>query len=71
MIKKELKFIAQHKFLIIVLSVIALIPALYNLIFLGALCDPYGNVDQLPVAVVNKDKVVEFQGKRWKSEISW
>lgn len=63
MIKKEWKFIAQHKFLIIVLSVIALIPALYNLIFLGALWDPYGHVDQLPVAVVNKDKAVEFQGK--------
>lgn len=63
MIKKEWKFIAQHKFLLVVLGAIALIPALYNLIFLGALWDPYGNVDQLPVAVVNQDEVVEFQGQ--------
>lgn len=63
MIKKEWGFIAQHKFLLVVLGAIALIPALYNLIFLGALWDPYGNVDQLPVAVVNQDEAVEFQGE--------
>ncbi|MBM6614899.1 YhgE/Pip domain-containing protein [Desemzia sp. RIT804] len=63
MMKKEWKFIFEHKFLLVVLGAIALIPALYNLIFLGALWDPYGNVDHLPVAVVNNDLSVEFEGQ--------
>ncbi|MFL2101268.1 YhgE/Pip family protein [Desemzia sp. FAM 23989] len=66
MMKKEWGFMFKHKFLLIVLGAIILIPALYNLIFLGALWDPYGNVDQLPVAVVNKDTAVNFQGKTLK-----
>lgn len=35
---------------------IAIIPALYNLSFLTAMWDPYGNIKDLPVAVVNQDK---------------
>ncbi|WP_162011370.1 YhgE/Pip domain-containing protein [Streptococcus sp. S784/96/1] len=35
---------------------ISLIPALYNLIFLSSMWDPYGRLDQLPVAVVNQDQ---------------
>lgn len=61
MIKKEWEFIWKHKFLLVVLGAVALIPALYNLIFLGALWDPYGSVENLPVAVVNKDQAVAFQ----------
>ena len=35
---------------------IILIPTIYTTIFLGSMWDPYGNVDKLPVAVVNLDK---------------
>ncbi|HHJ8188276.1 TPA: YhgE/Pip family protein [Streptococcus pyogenes] len=34
----------------------ALVPALYNLSFLGSMWDPYGRVNDLPIAVVNHDK---------------
>lgn len=64
MIKAEWRSLLKNKFLLIVLGAIALIPALYNLIFLGALWDPYGKVDQLPVAIVNHDKEVSYQGKQ-------
>ncbi|HHJ8822112.1 TPA: YhgE/Pip family protein, partial [Streptococcus pyogenes] len=33
-----------------------LVPALYNLSFLGSMWDPYGRVNDLPIAVVNHDK---------------
>ncbi|HHJ7977642.1 TPA: YhgE/Pip family protein, partial [Streptococcus pyogenes] len=32
------------------------VPALYNLSFLGSMWDPYGRVNDLPIAVVNHDK---------------
>ncbi|HHJ9846357.1 TPA: YhgE/Pip family protein, partial [Streptococcus pyogenes] len=35
---------------------VALVPALYNLSFLGSMWDPYGRVNDLPIAVVNHDK---------------
>lgn len=42
---------------------IILIPTIYTTLFLGSMWDPYGNVDKLPVAVVNEDHAVEYQGK--------
>lgn len=64
MIKEEWKAMKKNKFLIVVLAAVALIPALYNIIFLSSMWDPYGNVDHLPVAVVNKDKAVTYQGSQ-------
>ena len=56
----------QNKFLIVVLIAVAFIPALYNIIFLSSMWDPYGKVDNLPVAIVNHDKPVEYEGKTLK-----
>lgn len=39
------------------------IPALYNLIFLSSMWDPYGKISDLPVAVVNQDQSAEINGK--------
>ncbi len=39
---------------------ISLIPALYNLIFLSSMWDPYGRLDHLPVAVVNQDQAAKL-----------
>ena len=47
----------------IVLLGIILIPTIYTTIFLGSMWDPYGNVDQLPVAIVNLDKACEYNDK--------
>ena len=53
---EELKALIKSPKLWVTMIGVALIPALYNLSFLGSMWDPYGNVDNLPVAVVNQDK---------------
>lgn len=62
MIKAEWKNIAKSTWLKIVLCAIMIIPMIYACVFLGSMWDPYGKTDQLPVAVVNKDKEVEYNG---------
>ena len=53
---EELKALIKSPKLWVTMIGVALVPALYNLSFLGSMWDPYGNVDDLPVAVVNQDK---------------
>lgn len=53
---EELKALIKSPKLWVTMIGVALIPALYNLSFLGSMWDPYGNVDDLPVAVVNQDE---------------
>ena len=60
MIKAEWKNIAKSIWLKIVLCAIMIIPMIYACVFLGSMWDPYGKTDQLPVAVVNNDKEVEY-----------
>ncbi|WP_288745999.1 YhgE/Pip domain-containing protein [uncultured Enterococcus sp.] len=63
MIKKEFKKIWQNKLLFVTVIVVSLIPILYASVFLKSIWDPYGNMSELPVAVVNLDETVDFQGK--------
>jgi putative membrane protein len=63
MIKKEWQAILKNKFFMVVLVALALIPALYNLIFLSSMWDPYGKISNLPVAVVNQDQPTTVNGK--------
>ena len=60
---KEWKAILKKPTFIIVMLGVSLIPALYNVIFLSSMWDPYGKVSDLPVAVVNQDKAVAASGK--------
>lgn len=48
----------KNTFKYIVLSVVLLIPFMYSFFYLKAYWDPYGkgNIDNIPVAIVNKDK---------------
>ena len=59
---KEWKAIFKKPTFIIVMIGISLIPALYNIIFLSSMWDPYGKVSDLPVAVVNNDKEASYNG---------
>ena len=59
---KEWKAIFKKPNFIIVMIGISLIPALYNIIFLSSMWDPYGQVSDLPVAVVNNDKEASYNG---------
>ena len=60
---KEWKAIFKKPTFIIVMIGISLIPALYNIIFLSSMWDPYGKLSELPVAVVNKDKEASYNGQ--------
>ena len=57
---KEWKAIFKKPTFIIVMIGISLIPALYNIIFLSSMWDPYGQLSDLPVAVVNNDKEASY-----------
>ena len=63
MIKKEWQRLIHNPLLVVVLMAIILIPSIYAGLFLASMWDPYGELDKLPVAVVNKDKPVVYDGE--------
>lgn len=63
MIKKEWQAIFKNKILLISFIVISFIPILYASFFLKSVWDPYGKTGELPVAVVNEDKEVDYNGE--------
>ncbi|WP_414838800.1 YhgE/Pip family protein [Carnobacterium sp. TMP28] len=64
MLKKEWKELYSNKMLLLSCIVILFIPILYAGFFLKSNWDPYGNTDELSVAVVNEDQEVEYEGKQ-------
>lgn len=64
MIKAELRNLFHNHILLLSVSVICLLPFLYSIFFLKSVWDPYGSTRNLPIAVVNKDVPVEYQGKK-------
>ncbi|MEI6633697.1 MAG: YhgE/Pip family protein [Chlamydiota bacterium] len=44
-------------------ALIAFIPSLYTVIYVGAIWDPYGNVNRLPAGLVNLDEGTTFRGR--------
>lgn len=64
MIKNEWQNLLHNKILLIVLIAIVAIPTIYTTLFLGSMWDPYGQLEQLPVAVVNEDKEVAYNNER-------
>ncbi|MBX4173454.1 YhgE/Pip domain-containing protein [Weissella viridescens] len=60
MLKAEWQYLKKHRFMMLVVSVLCFLPALYAVPFLGSLWNTYGNVDELPVAVVNHDQPVKY-----------
>ena len=63
--KRETKIHAFIKkyFLLIVVFAIMLIPSIYTVLFLGSMWDPYGNTASLPVAIVNEDEPIVYDGR--------
>lgn len=59
----EWQRISKLRGLKLLLVGIAVIPSIYAVIFLSSLWDAYGNVNQLPVAIVNKDKSAKINKK--------
>lgn len=48
---------------ILALTFLTLVPLLYGALYLWSNWDPYGRLDQVPVAVVNEDRPVTVDGK--------
>ncbi|WP_342399562.1 YhgE/Pip domain-containing protein [Weizmannia sp. FSL W8-0676] len=61
---KELKQIIRQPKILIPLIAVILAPVLYAGMFLWAFKDPYAKMDQLPVAVVNKDQGAKMDGQQ-------
>nr|WP_272923437.1 YhgE/Pip domain-containing protein [Weissella confusa] len=53
-----------HKFFMLVIVVLFFVPSIYAVTFLSSLWDPYGQVKNLPVAIINKDKSVDYEGQK-------
>ncbi|MCP9328635.1 YhgE/Pip domain-containing protein [Liquorilactobacillus satsumensis] len=64
MIKEEFKNIGRHKILVATIFAVMIVPFLYSVFFLKSVWDPYGNTGSLPVALVNQDRAVKYQGKK-------
>ncbi|WP_347880729.1 YhgE/Pip domain-containing protein [Paenibacillus sp. F411] len=60
---KDVGAALRNRKLLIPLIAVLFIPIMYSGMFLGAFWDPYGKMEQLPVAVVNDDLGAEFEGK--------
>lgn len=64
MFKAEWEYLKTHKFFMLVIVVLFFVPSIYAVTFLSSLWDPYGQVKNLPVAIINKDKSVDYEGKK-------
>ncbi|NLR12196.1 ABC transporter permease [Lactobacillus sp. ZJLC29-4] len=64
MIKGEWNYIRHNRLILISVLAIMFIPFLYSIFFLKSVWDPYGETGSLPVAVVNQDKPVTYQGQK-------
>ncbi|WP_239615773.1 YhgE/Pip domain-containing protein [Cohnella mopanensis] len=60
---KEMAGIGRNKKVLIPVIAVLTVPVLYAAMFLGAFWDPYGKMDDLPVAVVNSDQGMVFEGE--------
>lgn len=63
MFRSEWKKLKSPMMIIVILALI-LVPFLYNSIFLSAFWDPYGQTENIKVAVVNEDKATKFEGEK-------
>ncbi|EOO14777.1 YhgE/Pip family protein [Bacillus mycoides] len=63
LLRKEFTEIIKSKKILIPIIAVLFVPILYAGMFLWAFWDPYEQLDDLPVAVVNLDKGAVFDGK--------
>lgn len=63
-VKAEFKRLLRNRMMMLSIAGLAVIPLLYSGMLIGAFWDPYGKLDRLPVAVVNKDAGASMNGKQ-------
>lgn len=62
-LKRDFKRILTNEAALLVLVGISLLPSFYAWFNIAANMDPYGNLDQVKIAIANEDTAVPFQGK--------
>ncbi|RAP75291.1 YhgE/Pip domain-containing protein [Paenibacillus montanisoli] len=60
---KEMRRITRDRKLLVPIIGIIFIPVMYSGMLIGSFWDPYGKLNELPVAVVNEDAGAQFEGK--------
>ena len=60
--KKQLKQLTSSTYLKVALIAIIIVPLLYGALYLKAFWNPYGQLSDMPVAVVNLDKGYDDKG---------
>jgi len=63
---KEVQQIIKNKKLLISMIAVLIIPLIYGGMFLWTFKDPYANMSELPVAVVNLDEGASMEGKEFQ-----
>ena len=66
--KEELKRIFKSKMLIATLVAVVILPLIYGGLYLWAFWDPYGKLDNLPIAIVNEDTCAYKSDKKDKKQ---
>ncbi|MDO6656693.1 YhgE/Pip domain-containing protein [Anaerobacillus sp. 1_MG-2023] len=61
--RSEWSSLLKNKKILIPVIAVLFIPVMYSGMFLWAFWDPYENLDQIPVAVVNSDSGADFEGE--------
>lgn len=64
MVRQEWKNLLHNTWFKIVMVAILVLPCIYAGVFLGSMWDPYGNVDKIPVAIVNQDQEVNYNNQK-------
>jgi len=66
--KNELKRIFKSKLLTATLVAVVILPLIYGILYLWAFWDPYGKMENLPVAIINEDKCAYKSDKNDKEQ---
>lgn len=61
--KKDAGYFLKNRMLIVTFLGVSIVPMLYGSFLIKGNWDPYGQLQDLPVAVVNLDKGADYQGK--------
>lgn len=61
--KRDMKSTLKNKMTMLIVAGVCILPSLYAWVNIKACWDPYGNTNNIPVAIVNEDKGIKFRGQ--------
>ncbi|MEY8001114.1 YhgE/Pip domain-containing protein [Clostridium sp. Mt-5] len=61
--KRDMKSTLKNKMTMLIVAGVCILPSLYAWVNIKECWDPYGNTNNIPVAIVNEDKGIKFRGQ--------